>query len=120
MPYQCSKCKETFTHLAKKVHFEEPKTIPISEDTTIQGGDSIETYVCPLCGSLRFAEVVEEKQGAVNLADVESLIDCPPNEADTHLKDGYVLFQTWQKNVFLVKLKPKVGVAPKDAEAPQA
>jgi len=119
MPYQCSECKETFTHLAKKVHFEEPKTIPISEDTTIQGGDSIETYVCPLCGSLRFTEVVEEKQGgSINLADVESLIDCPPNEADIHLKDGYVLFHTWQKNVFLVKLKAKQP--PKAAEASQA
>jgi hypothetical protein len=105
--YQCSQCKEVFLHLAKKVHFEEPKTIPISEDTTIQGGDTLETYVCPLCGSLRYTEVVEEKQGAINLADVISLKDCAPNDVDGWLAQGYVPFQVWQKNVFVVKLKPK-------------
>jgi hypothetical protein len=115
--YQCATCKEVFLHLAKQIRFAEPKDIPITEDTTIKAGDSLETYICPLCGSKRYTEVVEEKQGTINLADVSSLIDCPPCDANKYLQEGYVLFQTWQKNCFLVKLKSKeAGIAPKTAE----
>lgn len=68
---------------------------------------TIETNVCPYCGSLNFDESSAEAPVNMELKDVISLKDVPPNEADAYLAQGYVLLQTWQKNVFLVKYCPK-------------
>ena len=99
MKYQCSQCNKVFMHTAKLVENQPVQNDPLENTTTL------ESSVCPFCKSKAYTEIVEEKQGAINLADVASLIDCPPSDANKYLQEGYVLFQTWQKNVFLVKLK---------------
>ena len=121
MPYQCQNenCKKVFQHTAKLIEFTAPKDIQMDEDTTLKGATtSLESSVCPFCRSKAYSEIIEEKQGAINLADVASLIDCQPSDANKYLQEGYVLFQTWQKNVFLVKLKKTkdAEVAPTDAK----
>jgi hypothetical protein len=113
--YQCgnSACNKVFIHTAKLSEYTPTTEAPLAIT------NALESSVCPFCKSKAYTEVAEEKvSGSINLADVASLIDCPPSEADMHLKEGYVLFQTWQKNVFLVKLKLKV--APVDAKPTEA
>ena len=112
MPYQCqnANCKKVFQHTAKLIENNPVPNDPLGNVTTI------ESSVCPHCQSKAYSEVVEDKQGAINLADVTSLKDIAPNDFDTYQAQGYVLFEKWQKNLFVVKLKPKVvEVAPKDA-----
>lgn len=136
--YQCTQCGKQFLHTAKLTEYSTPQDIALDEDTTAKSVmNTLDASVCPFCKSKAYIEVAEEKQHAINLADVASLIDCPPSDANKYLADGYVLFQTWQKNVFLVKLKEKApfDAKPKDelgdtiragiadakaAEAPQA
>lgn len=114
--YQCSSCNKQFMHTARRIEEGLTKEVKNGETTyNIIVNGSAEFSVCPFCQSKAYTEVAEEKQvGSINLADVASLIDCPPSEANTYLTQGYTLFQTWQKNVFLVKLKDKV--APKEGE----
>jgi len=136
--YQCSNCNKQFLHTAKLTEYSTPQDMALDEDTTAKGVmNTLDASVCPFCKSKAYTEIAEEKvSGSINLADVASLIDCPPNEANNYLSQGYVLFQTWQKNVFLVKLKEKVapkgeslaemiakvkyGSAPKDATPTEA
>jgi hypothetical protein len=90
------------THL-----YDEP--YPVNSDGTIKTYTHnmvVETLVCPYCGSLNFDEAPTETKG-INLADITSLKDVAPNEVDQYINDGYTVYQTWQKNVFVVKLKPK-------------
>jgi hypothetical protein len=100
-------------HTAKLTEFTAPKDIQMDEDTTLKGATtSLESSCCPFCKSKAYTENAEEKvSGAINLADVVSLKDCAPNEVDVMLGQGYVVYQTWQKNVFVVKLKDKAPVS---------
>jgi hypothetical protein len=102
LKYQCQEqaCGKTFIHPARKTV---TQTTSTTADDTFQE-TNIETTICPHCGSLNITEAPTEKQG-IDLNDVVSLKDCPPNEADQYLQQGYMLYQAWQKNVFLVKLK---------------
>jgi hypothetical protein len=113
--YQCSQCNKQFLHTAKLTEYSTPQDIALDEDTTAKGVmNTLDASVCPFCKSKAYTETVEEKQvGGIKLEDIGSLIDCAPSEANNYLDQGYVLYQTWQKNVFLVKLKQK---APVDAE----
>jgi hypothetical protein len=92
-------------HTAKLVENQPVQNDPLGNTTTL------ESSVCPHCQSKAYTEIAEEKQGAINLANVVSLIDCQPSDANKYLQEGYVLFQTWQKNVFVVKLKDKAPVS---------
>ena len=105
--YQCSNpaCNKVFLHTAKLVENQPVQNDPLGNTTTL------ESSVCPHCQSKAYSEVIEEKQGAINLVDVVSLKDCAPNEVDVMLGQGYVVYQTWQKNVFVVKLKDKAPVS---------
>lgn len=96
MKYKClnPECGKQFNFAAKKT-FE--KTECDASTTTI-----IETVVCPYCDSLNFDELPQEAKG-INLADVESYKDVAPNEVDDYLKQGYTIYQSWQKNVHLIK-----------------
>lgn len=109
MPYQCSDCKKTFLHTAKLTEFSTPQDIELNEDVTAKGVmNTLDSSVCPFCKSKSYTEVTEVKEtGGIKLEDVVSLKDCAPNDADAWLAQGYKLFQTWQKNVFVVKLKEK-------------
>ena len=99
MKYQCKNeiCGKQFSFTAKKTVTDQEKEIV-----------TIETLVCPYCESLNFEELPQEQPvKGVDLQNIASLKDVAPNEVDTFLAQGYVVYQTWQKNVFVVKLKPK-------------
>jgi hypothetical protein len=107
--YQCSnpECGKQFMHTAKLI-----ENGLMDGKVRIIADGSIESLVCPFCQSKAYTEVAEEKQaGTIKLEDIAKLIDCSPGEANNYLVQGYVLFQTWQKNVFLVKLKEKPAPA---------
>lgn len=99
MKYKClnPECGKQFNFAAKKTL----EKTECDATTTI-----IETVVCPYCGSINFDEAPQEAKG-VALENIASLKDVSPNEVDSYLAQGYVVYQTWQKNVFVVKLKPK-------------
>ena len=99
MKYKClnADCGESFLYAAKKTV---EKTIAPDEVSTI------EILTCPFCGSIEIDEAPQEAKG-VALENIVSLKDVSPNEVDSYLAQGYVVYQTWQKNVFVVKLKPK-------------
>lgn len=112
MKYKCLNvdCGKSFLYAAKKTvtHlYDEP--YPVNSDGAIKTYTNnmvVETLVCPYCGSLNFDELPQEAKG-INLADVESYKDVAPNEVDDYLKQGYIIYQSWQKNIHLIKLKAK-------------
>ncbi len=96
------KCKNEIC--GKQFSFTATKTVTDQEKEIV----TIETLVCPYCCSLNFDEIPQEQPvKGVDLQNIASLKDVAPNEVDTFLAQGYVVYQTWQKNVFVVKLKPK-------------
>lgn len=97
MKYQCKNevCGKQFNFTAKKTV---EKTIAPDEVSTI------EILTCPFCGSIEIDEAPQETKG-VNKEDIISLKDIEPNEFDKYQKDGYVLYESWQKNLRVVKLR---------------
>jgi hypothetical protein len=109
--YQCSNCNKQFLHTAKLTEYSTPQNIELDEDTTAKGVmNTLDASVCPFCKSKAYTEIVETTQ---KLGDVISMIDVNPNEVDPKLAEGYVVLESWQKNIRLVKYKK---VAPIDAD----
>ncbi|MFA5366263.1 MAG: hypothetical protein WC325_13865 [Candidatus Bathyarchaeia archaeon] len=112
MIYECQKCKKQF-HLATKQIIQETPTTYLNFDATYANEHpqktvtiTTEAYVCPHCGSKEFNEYKEPQLAENKLENIISLKDVAPNDADTWLSQGYVVLQTWQKNVFVAKYKP--------------
>ena len=97
MKYKCLNvdCGESFLFAAKKT---------VEQTITPDEVHTIEILRCPFCGSLEIDEAPQEAKG-VNKEDIISLKDIEPNEFDKYQKDGYVLYESWQKNLRVVKLR---------------
>lgn len=100
--YQCSnpECTKTFLHTAKLTEYSTSADSGIVAKGIL---DSLDASVCPFCKSKAYTEIAETK--GVNLQNISSMIDVNPNEVDPKLAEGYVVLESWQKNIRLVKLK---------------
>jgi hypothetical protein len=106
MPYKClnPNCTnpdpdKVFQHTAKLLEFLSPNEY-----------DTLESAACPFCRSKAYIEIEAVKpESGMELKDIISLKECAPNDVDTYLAQDYVVLQTWQKNVFVAKYKPKVS-----------
>lgn len=80
--FECDK-GHVFIHVAKHIHFLEPKEIEKDEDTTVTVADSIERDVCPFC----FSPFVKE---SLELKPLEDMLHVEYANVKEYLAKGYV------------------------------
>ena len=111
--FQCSnpKCQKTFPFAAKQItHTRTFIRDPHYEGSPAAGNyypQDIERYVCPHCSSPDIAEInpLAEQQDLQNVEDFWDLPSTDHDQIKKLLDQGFVLKQSWQKNVHLVKYR---------------